>query len=282
MPVMDHLRELRRRLIYALLIIAVGAIVAYEFYNPILKFLEAPYCSVPRAERAPTADGKCALTYLGPATGFLTRLKISVMAGTVFTAPLWLYQVWAFVTPGLRKNERKYTIIFVAAATTLFLAGMALAYAVLYKGLQVLIHQAGSGTFATLEINQYVSFITLLMVAFGAAFELPLLIVMMNVAHVLPYRFLRKWQRLSIFLIFVFAGVATPTADPFTMCAMAVPMLILFELAVLFAFFNDRRRARRQAAEDAIAGHESLDDDVPSVIDPIPARLDDSSWSDMP
>ena len=279
MPVMAHLRELRRRLIICVLIIAAGAIVGFVFYDHILHFLDRPYCSVPSRYRAPTSNGTCALTYFGPADGFIAKLKISVIAGVVGSSPLWLYQVWAFVTPGLRKNERRYTIVFVITSSVLFLTGMALAYAVLYKGLQVLIEQSGPGTQATLSIDKYISFIVLLMLVFGASFELPLLIVMLNLLRILPYRVLRKWQRLAIFLIFVFAGVATPTADPFTMLAMAIPMVILFELAVLFAFIHDRRRERREAEE---AGPQ-LADDLPSSIDPIPTALDDDtdSWSSV-
>lgn len=277
MPVVDHLRELRRRLIVSVLIIGVGAIVAFIFYDQILHFLAQPYCAVPSRFRAPSSNGTCSLNYFGPADGFIAKLKISVIAGIVGTSPLWLYQIWAFVTPGLRRNERRYTIIFVLTSSVLFLTGMALAYGVLYKGLQVLIEQSGEGTQATLSIDKYISFIVLLMLVFGASFELPLLIVMLNMIRILPYSLLKKWQRLAIFLIFVFAGVATPTADPFTMLAMAVPMVILFELAVLFCFLHDRRRERR--AEDA-----ELADDVASKVDPIPARLGDDgdAWSSLP
>ena len=279
MPVMAHLRELRRRIIVVVVIIAIGAAVAYQFYDVIIKFLEQPYCSVPAKYRQTSTRGECTLGYTGPADGFIARLQISALAGAVLTAPLWLYQLWAFVTPGLRKNERKYTIIFVGLATILFLAGMALAYLILYPGLKVLISQAGTHTTAVLFIKPYLSFVTTLLLIFGAAFELPLLIAMLNIVGVLPYRVLRRWQRLGIFLIFVFAGIATPTADPFTMCAMAVPMVLLFEGAVLYAFLHDRAKARRKA-EDA---QEALPDDVASRIDPLPERIDnDQSWTSLP
>ena len=278
---MAHLRELRRRIIVVVVIIAIGAVVAYEFYNPIIKFLEMPYCSVPSKYRQPGPRGECTLGYTGPADGFIARLQISAMAGTVLTSPFWLYQIWAFVTPGLRRNERKYTIIFVALATTLFLAGMALAYLILYPGLKVLIAQSGTHTTAVLFIKPYLSFVTTLLLIFGAAFELPLLIVMLNVVGVVPYRWLRRWQRLAIFLIFVFAGVATPTADPFTMCAMAVPMVLLFEGAVLFAYIHDKRKAAREAEVDA-AGP-PVADDVASAVNPLPERIaHDDSWTSLP
>ncbi len=281
MPVMAHLRELRRRIIVVVVIVAVGAAVAYHFYGPIITFLEQPYCSVPEKYRQTSTRGECTLGYTGPADGFIARLQISALAGAVLTAPLWLYQLWAFVTPGLRKNERKYTIIFVGLATVLFLAGVALAYIILFPGLKVLISQAGTQTTAVLFIKPYLSFVTTLMLIFGVAFELPLLIVMLNLVGVLPYRWLRRWQRVAIFLIFVFAGVATPTADPFTMCAMAVPMVLLFEGAVLFAYLHDKRKAARAADEKPLA--DPADDATPSTVDPLPERIErDESWSSLP
>jgi sec-independent protein translocase protein TatC len=280
MAVLDHQRELRRRLIYVVLIVACGAVLGWIFYIPILHFLEHPYCSVPAKFRFNGSNNnKCVLTYNGVLDGFTARLKVSVIAGAVFTGPFWLYQIWAFITPGLRKKERKYTIIFIAASTVLFVAGMALAYVVLSKGLNILIQQAGVGTQAILTITEYLSFVTLMLIVFGSAFELPLLVVMANLAGVLPASLLKKSQRIGVFLIFTFAAVATPSTDPFTMIAMAAPMVVLFELAVLFAVVHDRRKARRKAAERAV---EHLEDDVPSEIDPIPQRIpgDDRGWDD--
>ena len=281
MSVLDHLRELRRRLIIMVLLVGAGAVVGWVVYEPVLHFLEHPYCSVPAKHRYHgTSDGQsCELIYTGVLDGFTTRLKVSVIAGAVFTGPLWLYQIWAFITPGLRRNERKYTLAFIAASTVLFAGGMALAYVVLAKGLNVLLGAAGSGTQALLTVNNYLSFVTLMLLVFGAAFELPLLVIMANLAGAISARALRKSQRLAIFLIFVFAAVATPSTDPFTMCAMAIPMVLLFEGAVLFAVIHDRRKAARRAAQHA---EETLDDGVPSRIDPLPEPLPGSTqaWSD--
>ncbi len=272
MSVIEHLRELRRRLIVMVLIISAGAVVGYVFYDPILRFLSHPYCSVPPQHRALGAAGQhCVLIYTGVLDGFTTRLKVSFIAGATLTGPLWLYQIWAFITPGLRKQERKYTIIFVLVSTVLFVLGAGLAYLVLAKGLRVLIESAGSGTAALLTANSYLSFVTLMLVVFGAAFELPLLVIMANLVGALPASLLKRSQRIGIFLIFLFAAVATPSTDPFTMTAMAVPMVILFEAAVLFAVIHDRRKARRLAEP-------TPEDDVASLIDPIPRPL--SEWDD--
>jgi sec-independent protein translocase protein TatC len=278
MPVMDHLRELRRRLILIILIVGLGAVLGWYLYPHTLAFLRHPYCAIDYRHRFPgTKSARCDLIYTNVLDGFTTRLKVSVITGAVFTGPFWLYQIWAFITPGLRKNERSYTIWFIITSTILFAAGMALAYVVLSKGLNVLTGAAGGGTEALLTISEYISFVTLMLVVFGAAFELPLLVVMANLAGVLPGRFLKKSQRVAVFLIFLFAAVATPSTDPFTMCAMAIPMVVLFEGAVLFAVVHDRRKARRKAAERA---EEHLDDDVPSAVDAIPERLESSAWSD--
>ncbi len=277
MSVIDHLRELRRRLTIVILIIAVGSVFGWIFYKDILDFLKEPYCSVPAKYRlVPPGSNKCVLIYHGVLDGFTSRLKVSIIAGAVLTGPLWLYQIWGFITPGLRKNERRYTIGFVVASTVLFVAGMALAYAVLSKGLNVLLSQATTATQAYLTVTDYLGFVTLLLVAFGAAFELPLLVVMANFAGVLSAKVLKKSQRLGIFLIFLFAAIATPSTDPFTMCAMAVPMVVLFEAAVFIAVVHDRRKARRMAL--AAASGPDPDDDTPSRIDPIPQSLD--GWGD--
>ena len=280
MAVMDHLRELRRRIVWALLFIAVGAVAGWFLYPHTLSLLKHPYCNLDYKHRFPGVKGSgCELVYTNVLDGFTTRLKVSVISGAIFTAPFWLYQVWAFITPGLRKKERRYTILFVTASTLLFAAGAALAYVVLTKGLSVLVNQAGSGTAALLTAPEYISFVTLVLVVFGASFELPLLVVMANLAGVLSARILKKSQRIAIFLIFLFAAVATPSTDPFTMCAMAVPMVVLFEGAVLFAVVHDRRKARRRELERA---ESHLEDDQPSIVDPTPRSLPvaGDAWSD--
>jgi len=160
----------------------------------------------------------------------------------------------------------------------LFALGMALAYVVLSKGLNVLLSAAGSGTQALLTVNSYLAFVTLMLLVFGAAFELPLIVVMANLAGVLSARVLKRTQRLSVFLIFVFAAVATPSTDPFTMCAMAIPMVLLFEGAVLFAIVHDRRKAQRKALE---ATQEHPDDLTPSQVDAIPTPISrDEAWTE--
>jgi sec-independent protein translocase protein TatC len=249
MPLMAHLRELRRRLIIVMVIVAIGAAVSWYLYDPIIRVLEQPYCNINPKYRFDAAGGRCVLVYHGVLDGLSTRIKVTVLSGAVLTAPLWLYQVWAFIAPGLREKERRYAVAFIAASTSLFAAGVLLADFAVRKGLGVLLSQGGSSVQAMLTINGYLSFFTSMLLAFGLAFELPLVIVMANLAGVLRASWLRKTQRPAIFLIFLFAAVFTPSPDPLTMCLMAVPMVVLFEAAVLIATLHDRRAAERPVTE---------------------------------
>jgi len=271
MSLRDHLVELRQRLIKALLFIALGAVVGWLLYPYILDILKEPYCSIPADRRfPPDVNGECKLTFFGPLDGFLLRFKVAAIAGALLSAPFWLYQLWAFVTPGLRRSERRWTVAFVAASTVLFAAGAALSYLTLSKALGLLIATAGEGTVAAIEVTRYLGFVTTMLLVFGVSFELPLLVIMLNLVGILPYRMLAKWQRTAIFLIFVFAAVATPSQDPISMSMLALPMCLLFEGAVLIAFFHDRRRARR----DAIESFHALSDDEASPLDTTPSSLD--------
>ncbi len=276
MAVIDHLRELRRRLIIIVIFVGIGAVVGWYLYPHTLAFLKEPYCNVPAKYRVVSAADPtgCDLIYNDVLGGFTARLKISVISGMIFTAPFWLYQVWAFITPGLKKNERKYTLTFLITSSLLFIAGVVLAFLLLYKGLQPLLQLSGDGTAALLTVTNYITFVVLMLVVFGFSFELPVLVVLANFAGVLPGKLLKRTQRLAIFLIFTFAAVATPTTDPFTMLAMAIPMVLFYECAVLIAIVHDRRKAARNAAAQA----ELLEDDlVPSTIDPIPRQ-----WTESP
>jgi sec-independent protein translocase protein TatC len=271
MPVLDHLRELRNRIVKVLVIVGVGGVVGFLLYNRILDVLKAPYCDLPYNQRFPGIKAQnCDLVFTEPLGGLTTRLKVSVIAGGVLTAPLWLWQIWAFVTPGLHRHERRYAVTFVSAASVLFAAGVTLSYVTLKKGLQVLIGSAGDGVQALLTANSYISFVTLMLLVFGAAFQLPLLVVMLNRVGILPYAVLRRSQRVAIFLIFVFTAVATPSGDPFTMLAMGIPVCILFEISVLIARVQDARKAHRQAVAQA---QHVLDDAIASSVDPFPSPL---------
>ncbi|MFL6130003.1 MAG: twin-arginine translocase subunit TatC [Mycobacteriales bacterium] len=271
MSLRDHIAELRSRLLKALLFIGLGAIVGWILYPTILNVLKEPYCQLPADQRLVTGSGGCKLIFTAPLDGFVLRLKVGAICGVILAAPFWLYQLWAFVTPGLHRRERRWTVLFVGLSSVLFAAGAVLSYFTIQKALALLVGFAGDATVAAIDAPRYIGFVTSMLLVFGAAFELPLLVSMLNLVGVLSAARLIRWQRLAIFLIFVFAAVATPSQDPISMCMLAIPMSLLFELAVLLAWLHDRRKARREAA----GSFADLPDDVTSPLDLTVQPIDD-------
>ncbi len=269
MTLVAHLTELRNRVAKALLALALGTVAGFLWYdNGLLAFLSEPYCSLPPEQRLQTA-GDCRLVVLDVFGGVLLRLKIGLIAGAVLSSPFWLWQLWAFITPGLKRNEKRYAVTFVAASTSLFALGAVLAYITLYKGLELLLGLAGDEVAFQLTAPDYLGFVISLLVAFGLSFELPLIAVALNLVGVLSHAALAKSRRWIYFLTIVFAAFVTPTQDPFTMLAMALPMVVLFELAIQIARVVDKRRARRDAAEQ----FHGLSDDEASPLDARPSAL---------
>ena len=270
MTLRDHIYELRHRLGLAVLFVLLGGTLGFLWFQwrvgpiPSLgQLVTSPYCELSPTIRFEPVPGKCQLFQTQPFEAFLIQFKIGIAAGMVLTAPLWLYQVWAFVTPGLYARERKFALTFVGFATVLFGAGAVLAYFVLPKGLEVLVSFGGDQFITALAADKYISFLLTLLFIFGVSFELPLLIVMLNRVGMLPYQNLKKWRRGILFALFVFAAVATPGTDPVSMIALGVAMGVLFEFAVQISRIHDRRKFKREEAE-GLAG---VDDDEPSPID---------------
>jgi sec-independent protein translocase protein TatC len=272
MSLRDHLTELRTRLLKAMFWVLVGAIVGWIVYPTILEFLKAPYCDLPADKRFQSAGStECQLAFFGPLDGFMLRLKVGVVSGIALASPFWLYQLWAFITPGLHRHERRWSMVFVVASSLLFAAGAVLSYFTVSNALELLFDLAGPGTISVIGADKYVSFVMSMLLVFGVSFELPLLVVMLNRVGVLAAARLLKWQRLAIFLIFLFAAVATPSQDPLSMCMLAFPMVLLYEVSVLIAWVHDRRKARREAASP-YAG--LSDDDASPMDDEMPSRSD--------
>jgi len=275
MTLVEHLRELRARLFKAILaIVTVTAVCLFLAYDPINRFITKPYCDVPAQHRftKPGQPDSCALIIHGPLDAFTYRLKIALIAGIVLSAPVWLYQLWAFITPGLHRHERRYSLGFLAASTVLFAAGSALSYFVLKTSLTVLLEFGGDNLVALLTASEYLGFVIGMLLVFGLAFEFPLLVVMLNFAGILSSERLRAWRRLALFACIVFAGVATPSTDPFTMLALAVPLMVLYEASVTVARLHDRRVRKREANSPYAA----LGDDETSpleLVDPAAARV---------
>jgi sec-independent protein translocase protein TatC len=274
MTLIAHLKELRNRIAVALLFILIGTAIAFWWYDHGLgQFIRAPYCSIPSDDRALGTGGTvgdCRLLVTDVFGGALIRLKIAFIAGVVLSAPFWLWQIWAFLTPGLKQNEKRYGVSFVAAASLLFAGGSALAYISLQAGLTLLLGLAGDNVAIALTAQDYIGFVISILLAFGVSFEVPLVAVALNLVGVLSYAALAKARRWIFFLTIVFAAFITPTQDPFTMLLMALPMCVLFELAIQIARFVDKRRARR----DGTAFYAGLDDDEASPLDARPSALD--------
>ena len=246
MPLAQHLGELRKHLLRALLALAVGAAAAFAAFHPVFHLLTAPYCALPISRRL--GGTGCFLVVFGVPDAFLLRIRISIFAGALLSAPVWLYQLWAFIAPGLHRRERRWAVSFVAASVVLFSAGASAAYATLGNGLALLLGFAGSDVTPVLEVTRYLSYITMMIMVFGFSFEFPLILVLLNLAGTLSSARLRHSRRLVIFLLFAFAAVATPSQDPITMLALAVPLCLLYELAVLITRIVDAHRAKRAAA----------------------------------
>ena len=224
MTLVEHLRELRRRLIICAVAIAVGGIVAFALYNQILPVLIAPYREVTHRRSLLITD---------PLEGFATRLKIAAYGGLFLASPVVLWELWRFITPGLHKRERRYAIPFVLSSIVLFLLGGVVAMVTFKPALRFLVGVGGSNLSTFFTPSKYLSLILLMIVAFGVAFEFPIVLVFLELAGVLPSARLRKWRRPAIVIIVATAAVITPSQDPYSLFAMAIPMYIFYEAAIV-------------------------------------------------
>jgi sec-independent protein translocase protein TatC len=279
MSLIAHLTELRNRIAKALLALAIATAVAFWWYQHGLgTFIRAPYCDLPPHLRYGGGQHGCGLLITDVFGGVFIRLKVAFLAGAVLSAPLWLYQLWAFITPGLKRNERRYAVSFVAVSSALFAGGAVLAYVFLGAGLRALLGLAGNGVVVALTAQDYIGFVISVLIAFGVSFELPLILVALNLVGIVRHEMLTRGRRWIFFLTLIFAAFVTPTQDPFTMLAMALPMMVLFEIAIQIARVVDKRRARRAAAEH----FHDVPDDEPSPLSPHPSALEDPASVDEP
>lgn len=273
MPLAGHLRELRNRLFKSALAIVGFGVLGWVFYDPIIEVLTDPINEYIEQARA---DGReVALTLSGITSAFALKLNVAMFTGIVLATPVWTYQLWAFLRPGLHARERRYSLAFVAAATPLFLTGIGLAYLVLPGAIEILLGLTPEDVTNLPTVSEYLSFVLRLGLAFGIGFLLPVLVVALNFAGVLTADRLRTWWRGAILGVFVFAAIITPTPDPWNMTLLAVPMLVLLLVAWVIAWWNDRRKAARSgegewADEDAPIGAPAPLDEPDDIGAPAP------------
>ncbi|MFM8351815.1 MAG: twin-arginine translocase subunit TatC [Actinomycetales bacterium] len=260
MPLTEHLRELRNRLVKAGIAILAGMIVGWVFYPQLFAILSAPFEDVVEQARAEGRTVILALT--GVADPFVLQLQVAAVAGLLLSSPVWLYQIWRFVTPGLHRNERRWAIGFVLVATPLFAAGVLLAYTVLPIGLDILFGFTPEGVENIVSVDRYLSFFLRTVIVFGVGFLVPLMLVLLNFAGVLSGKRLLSWWRWIIITVVIFAAIATPTGDPINLILLAGPIMVLVMIAVGIALLNDRRRNRRRSPDQMALAN--LDDDEAS------------------
>jgi sec-independent protein translocase protein TatC len=249
MPLMEHIRELRTRLIKAAGAILAGSIVGFIFWQHLVSFLIRPLCNIPNVQGIGRSTAAChngLLTLTGPTAGISLAFDVAIFCGLVLTSPIWLYQVWAFLAPGLYKKEKKYSLSFIAAAVPLFLAGASLCYYFFPTIIKVLVGSfTPLGVSANLPLDQMVVFFLRMMGVFGLSFVLPLILVLFNFIGILKGKTMFRWWRGIVMAIFVFSAVAVPTGDPIGMSVLAIPICVLYFSACGISVLNDRRRARR-------------------------------------
>ncbi|MDP9393776.1 MAG: twin-arginine translocase subunit TatC [Actinomycetota bacterium] len=263
MPLLDHLRELRTRLFRAVLAVVVATIVCAFFYGDLFRLIHEPFQQI--REYYESRGGTVSINFQGVADPFSVALKICALFGFLLSSPIWLYQLWMFVTPGLHRHERRYAVAFLVVSAPLFLAGAYVAYLFLPKGFDLLIgfNPDPENVSNIISLDKYLSFVSRTLIVFGVSFVLPVFLIALNLAGVVTAAQLITAWRPVVLGAFVFAAVATPSGDPWTMTALATPMLVLYFLATAVCALTDRRR--RRAGIDGVP-YANLTDDEASPI----------------
>jgi sec-independent protein translocase protein TatC len=251
MTLMEHIAELRTRIIRVVIAVALAAVVAWFLYQPILNVLLGPL-----RETAPTgSDLQENLILTGPLQGFQVRIRITSYTAIGLAMPVILWQIWRFVAPGLYENERRYGVVFIGVGTVLFAAGAAIAFWTLPKALEFLQTIAGEDNFTQFYTpDSYLKLIVYMMLAFGIGFEFPLVVTTLNLLGAVTTDTLRRVRRYVYVIVAVFVAVATPSGDPISMLALTVPMCFLYEVSIVIGRVRDRRRSKAEQAEAAAAG----------------------------
>jgi sec-independent protein translocase protein TatC len=249
MSIMSHLSELRMRIIRSCLSIAIGAAVILIFYDQVLHFLTQPYRNICESRPDFNCDGS--LYALGPIEGLASRMRIAGYGGIIISVPIILWQLWRFVSPAMSPKEKKYAVPFAVSSFVLFVLGGALAFWTLDRALEFLITWSGADVNQTYQIAKYISLVALMVLAFGAGFLLPVIVVFLQLVGAVTPQQLRKQWRIAVMVVFVISAVITPSGDPISMLALAIPMTVLYILAVIIGFISQRRK-RKNSVNDNI------------------------------
>ncbi len=241
MPLLSHLNEFRRRIFVAAILIVLGSIVGWIYYNQIIAALAKPVCDLALAQASGSTH--CGSLYINGVLGPLNlQIKVALLSGVILTAPLWLYQLWAFVAPGLHQKEKRRSIFFLVAATPFFAGGAYLGYKILPIAIRVLFGFTPQSLNNLIRFDDYLDFVLRLILLFGLAFELPIFLLTLNLIGFVTGKSILKPWRMWIFAITLFVAAFTPTADPLTMALLALPLIALYFLAGGIALLNDRRK----------------------------------------
>jgi sec-independent protein translocase protein TatC len=248
MTILEHLGELRSRIIKSVLAVVLGAAVGFVTYNWLLDIMTGPYCDIlaENGIRQVTGQdpGQCSLYITDPLEGFSTRIRVSFFAGIALAMPIVLWQIWRFVTPALHPREKRYAIPFVVSAVLLFALGAGLAFWTLPRALDFLIAVAGEQVDPFFTPAKYLNFVTFMMLAFGVGFEFPIVLIFLQLAGIIRPSGLRRFRRYAIVLIVVLVAVITPSGDPISLAALSIPMYVFYEASIVIGYFLTRNRVR--------------------------------------
>ena len=243
MDLTGHLRELRGRMVFSLLAFLIVSTGAFFFYPALLELIRRPLCALDSSYLGPQG---CDLIFTKVGGGFMFRLKVTALAGIFLASPVWLYQLWAFITPGLTAKEKKYAMPFLFTSVLLFLTGGTIAYLALPQGLRLLLTIGGEGLVAFLDAEKYLSFIGFMVLGFGVMFELPIFLFFLGLVGVLTTTQLRAQRKVALVGIVALAAVVTPSQDPYTLLALSIPLYLMYEMTIIALRLVDRGRAKRQ------------------------------------
>ncbi|MGI8616505.1 MAG: twin-arginine translocase subunit TatC [Actinomycetota bacterium] len=235
MSLIDHLKELRRRLLICIWALLAGSVAGFFLYEPVMRLIKSPYCDFLRdhPDKSPFAQEGCSLIFLGAIDGFLITVKVIVFLALLAALPVLLYQLWAFIVPGLTARERKWAIPFVALSVLLFLLGALAAYLTLPKALDFLLGVGGDFVNPLLTVDKYIGFVIFTILAFGLGFEFPILLISLSAAGVLTNETMRRYRRQVILGLAIFAAMITPSPDPISMLALLIPLYVFYEGAII-------------------------------------------------